>query len=307
MDDQLVRIPKGTVQSAGNPTAHGGFPAGGHTDQHHVLFFPQDSTINAVDPTVVCLPVKEAGGGINRLRAQHIQPALGRKPQFSGRLHQACGQRIVHHVHHALQCRKTLRLQRTAFYVGKHAHRRGVDDHLRVGMKQGNLLIGAKPFATVPGNQHNLPGAHVLRHSPQGLGGAASAQNQYFSAGNFHPRVADQRRRAGIIGVVTVQPPISVYDGVHRADLPGPVGNFVQQRDHQLLIGDGDVQAPESAFFQQLTNPFRAKLPKLVGIMADLGMNFRGKAVPQLRADQAVFQPCFHQKASLLFRKISVP
>ena len=174
-------------------------------------------------------------------------------------------------------------------------------------MKSGSFFIGAKPFAAVPGDPHDLPSAHGLRHGPQGLGGASSAQNQHFSAGNFHPRVSDQCRRPGVVGVVAIQPPVSVHNGVDGSDLSGSVGNFIQQRNHQFFIGNGDVQAPESSFFQQLMNAVRAKFPKFIGIMADLGMNFRGKAMSQFCADQTVFQPCFHQKASLLLRKISVP
>jgi len=40
--------------------------------------------------------------------------------------------------------------------------------------------------------------------------------------------------------------PFPYFDGVHRSDEPGIIGQFVKKRDHRFLVRDRDVQASET-------------------------------------------------------------
>ena len=63
--------------------------------------------------------------------------------------------------------------------------------------------------------------------------------------------MARQRRHPVVVGVVAVQPPPAVDDGVHRADGGGFGVHFIQQGDDRLLVGDGHIDAPKVPFFQK--------------------------------------------------------
>ena len=58
------------------------------------------------------------------------------------------------------------------------------------------------------------------------------------------------RQETEVIGVVADEASVFTADDcVHRADLPGSLGQFAAEGDHGLLIGDGYIDGGKVAVF----------------------------------------------------------
>ena len=170
--------------------------------------------------------------------------------------------------------------------VGIHAHGGGVDEHLNVGVVpvQRRVVHGTRARY-----HHDFPRSQPTARRAGGQRGAAAAQDGALPPGDLHPRPLRQGDETADVGVVPHQRAVPHHQGVHAPHLPGGVGQRVAVGVGHLLVGDGHVQPPEIPGGHQRDEFILRTLPQGVCVIAQPGVNLRRIAVPQLRADQAVF------------------
>ena len=229
----------------------------------------------------------EQGAGIGGLRRQHVQPALRRDTPLPGAEHQLAAQRVIDHVHHALQTGKAVQLHRAAAQIGVHAAGRRVDDAGGVPVLLLRLSVGNSAVSAAAGDAVHLRRAQLRCRRPRRFGCAAGAQHQHLFAGQHQTHAAYQRQHAGKIRVVAVQLAVPVHHGVHRADGPHRIGQLVQIGDDPLLIGDRHVDARKIAPGKKRLQLLRLQRPEAVVIVRQRAVYLGRVAVPQRVADQS--------------------
>ena len=226
------------------------------------------------------------------LRRQHIQPALRGDTPLPGSEHQLAAQRVIDHVHHALQTGKAVQLHRAAAQIGVHAAGRRVDDAGGVPVLLRRLSVGNGVLSAAAGDAVHLRRAQLRCRRPRRFGCAAGAEDQHLFAGQHQTHAAYQRQHTGNIRVVAVQLAVPVHHGVHRADGPRRIGQLIQIGNDPFLIGDCHVDAREIALHEKRFQLLRLQRPEAVVVVRQRAVYLGRVAMPQRVADQsAVHSP----------------
>ena len=196
---------------------------------------------------------KELGAALG-LRRQHIKTACVGNAQRL-RLQQQCrAGGVVDHIHHAAAVGEQAQIHGLLAVVGIHAHRRGVDDNVRVA-------VPVKVFVVIPaaaGDDRDFGRAQLFQHGAGSGGGAAAAQHQRFFAANGHAGVRHQTFQTERIGVVAVQGAVTApYQRVDAADGFGGIGQLCTVGDDRLFIGNGHIQPVKAAALQKIAQLLR--------------------------------------------------
>ncbi|MNM98771.1 hypothetical protein D3C81_1113100 [compost metagenome] len=153
-----------------------------------------------------------------------------------------------------------LHRQRCARQLG-HAHRRGVDQPVRLG--QGRGQVGADHGA--PGTEVGIQvvhqglctgRVHFEQYQPldpftqQGMGhgrtGTTGTHLHHLAPCHIRQATAQAFGKTQAVGVVADPLAVLEHHGVHRADAAGFVRQFVEQRQDRLLERVGDVEPGET-------------------------------------------------------------
>ena len=283
--DHLVRVNQFPPGLFRQQAADRGFTAAGHADQDPVFRFPRDGTDY---PFLFLLrnrlPEEELCGGPS-LGYQHRQPVDGGNALCLRLQDQRGAGRVVNHVRDALQPWQLVRIHRGDTVLRIHAHRRRVDQPLRVRVAAQVLIV----VLPAPGDHPDVSGPQVFQADHRRLRGPAAAQHQALRALRTEAGPLQQGHQSGVVRVVSPEAPVRRPENrVHGADPLRPVRDFVQQGHDRLFVGNRHVDPAEIPLFQEFRQFLRRQLDQPVVISAQLPVNLRRKAVPQLLPQQPV-------------------
>ena len=246
--------------------ADGALAGGGHADEDDVLHLAADGLIGEVNVALRRLTAAEEGTRVGGLRGEHVEPALGGDPARA---------RLQH-----------------AFDGGIHPAGGRVDEHVRVRVQAGGVLIGECAVAATAGETVHLRRAETARDGHGRLRRAARAEDQHLFPLEREPNVADERRHAHEVGVVSIELSAPADNGIHRADGTGGLGELIEQGDDRLLIGNGDVDAGEVLAAEERLQFLRLQLPEFVVIVREGAVDLGRIAVPEPAADESARHAC---------------
>ena len=150
-------------------------------------------------------------------------------------------QGVVDHIDHTAEPRKSVDIDRAVKDVREHPAGGRVDDHVRVTVRGIRILIGDRALTFAAADAQDLLCAHAITDRLSRQRSTARAEDQHLLVLHHHARALDQRLHPAEIGVVAAEDPITIDDGVHRADRLRVGVDLIEQRDHILLVGDGDI------------------------------------------------------------------
>ena len=160
---------------------------------------------------------------------------------------------------------------------GEHAHRRGINDHLGIGMP---IQIAVMVF-TRSRDHYHFGGFQIFQCALYRCGCAAVAEHQHFLAAHRNIRALQHIRKAHIIGVI---PPHRVFvktNGVDTADTTCHVIQLGAIRYDRFFIGDRHVDRRVRRIGKKLRKRLFRLFDQIIRILTERRMDLRGQTVRQ--------------------------
>ena len=222
------------------------------------------------------------------LANKHIKAAFSGDAFGCGIQHEAGTERIIDTVKHSAKPLKRFKVQDSPLPVGIHPHRSGVHDDIATapapGIGKRQLIVRARVPYRIP----HAHGSHRYGGGTYRLCGAAPAQYDRAGSGEIHSGVARKKAKTVEIGIVAVQLAAAVDNSIDGAAAHGRLRQVVKMRHNRLLIGDGHVDALETALPKEWRKGIGAQLPQIVRIGRKRPVDFPGKTVAELFAYESV-------------------
>ena len=206
-----------------------------------------------------------------------------------GGKHQGRAVRVVDDVDDAFEGGQAGNVHGGGAVARVHAHRGGVDKHLRVRVVAVEGFIVHRALA---GDGDDPARAKALAGGAGGERGAAAAEDDGLFAMDLHARALDEGEQAADVRVVGDKRAIAVDERVGAADALYFPGEDVAEGQHVLFVGDGDVEAAKVPAFEQGAHTLRGEGAEAVLVAADHVVDALGIAVAELFTDEAVLHQC---------------
>src|SRR5690606_23164917 len=153
--------------------------------------------------------------------------------------------------------------------------------------------------------------AQLAEHEGHGPAGPATAQHQRtrldVAAGvaqGGHQR-ADQAAETGYIGVVASDAAVVDHNGVHRAHRGRQGVHFIEEGNHGLLVGHGNVQAAQAAGGAQQLRKLR-DVRQLEQVVAVVLQALLGETLAEMIPAEAVAQVTSEETIPLHAAKLAL-
>ena len=283
LNDLRVAVEHRAVQPLGEQRRDGALAAAGHADEDDVLHLLPQQAVDAQDLRIVDDRIGEHLTAALGLRHEHVQPARARDAEAFRLQQQRRARGVIDDVKHARALRELPQVDGGFARVRIHADRRGVDDHVRVGVAV-KILVIIRPVA---GDDRHVR-AELLEHGLNGRGRAAVAEHKRLLPRDVDAAVAHEVLEAEGIGIVAVERAVRPADEhVHAAEPARDRRELGAVRDDRLLIRDGYVERVKIAAGQKRRQVLRRDLIEPVGIVGELRVDGRRIAVAELFAQKS--------------------
>ena len=217
------------------------------------------------------------------LRHEHVQPARARDAEAFRLQQQRRARGVIDNIEHARALRELPQVDGGFARVRVHTDRRGVHDHVRVGMAVEVLII----IRPVAGDDRHVR-TELLEHGLNGRGRAAVAEHERLLPRDVDAAVAHEVLEAEGIGIVAVERAVWPADEhVHAAEPLRHRRELGAVRDDRLLIRNGHIERVKIAAGQKRRQSLRRDLIEPVGIVGELRVDGRRIAVAELFAQKS--------------------
>ena len=144
------------------------------------------------------------------------------------------------------------------------ADRGCVDKYLRIGMLASCLVVGNASVIRVPADKYHLCRRQLLCHKRGGTCHRAGSCNQDFSSGHLDTEFFENCPKSVNIGVITLQNPVFIKNGVDGAHCGSGGIDLVQKRKHRIFVRVSDIDSGKIALFKKIRQLFRRQNAKLI-------------------------------------------